>query len=295
MSEKREINIEESYAKKLRYITIALTVLFVFTGAYVVYEGWGFFDTSLVYLLVPYILCVIGFYIAMSAERFLIIFSTLIVGIICLILMSNSFEWRRGYVENGFVLESYIDKYPSYIEQVSISVMGGADVVSFGNECLGTKKHQVERITLPNECHSRDSIIQNYNVDVNDLLRNYHKKMQSTAKQIEAGRAQQIGYPRCVNTKKCAFIPLPPQDMTEAQISESTDSKVTILRDGFWDLIEKNYITANVCLNMYLCNRLVELGVFTSKDLTVLQGRQGASDQKVHTPTHVPTDNPIDQ
>lgn len=273
MSDKREITIEESYARKLRYITIALTVLFTFTGIYVVYGGWGFFDASLVYLLVPYILCVIGFYMAMSAEKFLVIFATLIVGITSLVMMSNAFEWRRSYVENGFLLEAYIDKYPSYIQHLSTNVFGGEDIVAFSNECLGTKKYKVERISLPATCRSRNEILGNYNVDVYTMVRNYHKKMQSTAKQIEAGRAKQIGYPLCVNNKKCAYIPLPPSEMTEQQISESTDPNITILRDGFWDLIDKPYVTANVCLNMYLCNTLVELGIFTSKDLTTLRGK----------------------
>ena len=119
MSKKIETpKADKKYIKKLLIFTSFLTVVFAFSGIYVITQGWGYFDSSLVYFLVAFLFALVGFYITMMVEHIPLIVLSVIIGVSSLVMMSNSFEWRRDYIDNGFILEAYIDKYPSYDKTV---------------------------------------------------------------------------------------------------------------------------------------------------------------------------------
>lgn len=272
---KSDIQVDSGYSKKLHVVTIIFTVILAIAGFYPLVNGWGFFDPSLIYFLIPFIIAVVVFYIAMMAEQIALIAVSVLIAIVSVVFMSNSVNWRQAYVEKGFVLEAYIDEYPSYMTHLMTKIgMNDGDVVAFARDCLGSHKEPKMINSTGKYCKSLNDIQKYYGVDLEQILMDYHAKMQTTAKRIEQGQAMQLGYPLCINTKKCAYIPLPPAGMTEQEIKDSTDVKISIIRDGFWDLIEKKAITANVCANMYLCNRLVEIGVIGPAELKNLQLRQ---------------------
>lgn len=280
MADKRNSGpeIDNNYQKKLHKVTIGFVILMLLAGMYPLYSGWGFFDPSTIYFLISLIIAIVVFYVGMMAEQIFLIIASVLVVIISIVLMTNSISWRQAYVSKPFVLEAYIDEYPSYIDHMLTDLgLGDGDVVAFADDCIGTKDQGVQLSKMPQECLSLDDIQENYDVDVAQLLINYYNKMKSTARRIEMGQAEQIGYPFCVNTKSCAYIPLPPEGMSEEEIQSTDNQRIIILRDGFWDLIEKTHITPNICANMFLCNRLVDSGIMSRDEFLRVQRRQDPS------------------
>lgn len=271
---------DKKYLKKLLIVTSILTAIFAFLGAYVISQGWGYFDASLVYFLVAFVLALVGFYITMLVENVPLIVISLVVGIASLFLMNNSFDWRRAYIDNGFILEAYIGSYPSYGELLMSKITTPKKdlaLVNFADDCIGTLNKPVERFTRPETCQTVNGINSYYSTDLFGVMIDYHRKMASTAKRIKEGQAMQIAYPMCINTKRCAYVPLPPADIEENVLANTKDAQLVILRDGFWELIEERSITPNVCANMFLCNRLVDLGILSASEFQALRKRQDPS------------------
>lgn len=272
--------IDKEYQAFLKKLSGGLIAGFVLIALIILIRGIGFFEDSAAYFMSAFIVGLVGFHFALIHEKVFLIALIVIFNITMLTFISNSISWRKDYVDQGFILEAYVNEYPTYLESLIGWFGFGPYVTGFAEDCLGEIGKPVRDSDVPDSCSGIQKVQQEYGVDVKQMIIDYHTKMKRTAKFIADGRASVIGYPGCVNTKRCAFVPLPPADMSEREIENSTTPEIVIVRDGFWDLVERQEITPRICANMFLCNRLVHYGILKSFDFRNIQKMQNPNFDK---------------
>lgn len=257
-------NKKEGYSSVVVKIAIACVSLFVLIAAYMIFNNISYLESSIGLFLLFFVIANLVFYMSMVRE----VISLILISSLCIIssfvFISKSIDWRKNYIMGGFVLEAYIETYPSYFEHLQASFGVGSDIVSFAQECLGTRKEAVQASKRPASCSSFKSIEEHYGVDLKEIIIDYHNKMKRTAEAIANDQLSQIRYPACINQKTCAFVPLPPSNMSPEAIQESDDPQIIVVRDGFWDLVDQGVMTPNTCHNMFLCKRLRDAGILDS-------------------------------
>ena len=163
----------------------------------------------------------------------------------------QKFEWRKDYIylsQNGdhFALELYIDEYPTYEDHIFAGFLDKPKYVSFSDECY---EPALKGQTPSRQCRSLNLIQNNYNVDVNAIIQNYYRKMQSTAQRFEKGRIKdRRQYENCLRRKDCVLIPLLPSGTDANAIDPSSQDHIAIRRQ-FWSLLDKDnmQITPELC------------------------------------------------
>lgn len=266
--------VDKEYKTFLMKVSAGVICAFVVIAGFILFNGLGYFEDSLTYFVLALVVFLAGLHFSIYYEIIFAILINAVLVITVLVLMSNSIDFRRNYVDNGFLLEAYIDEYPSYMDTLLHGFGFGSNVVSFSNDCLGTIDKPADHKKLPESCAGMQAVQENYGIDLAAMIKHYHAKMKKTARAISDGKPQMIGYPACINRKSCGYVPLPPSTLTEKEIEESTNPDVTILRDGFWDLLDRSEITPRVCANMFLCNKLVRYEILQSYDFKQIQRSQ---------------------
>ncbi len=277
MNDDFEIPSDKDYSGTLKKIALGGIVLFISFAAYLIFNNLPYLESSIGIFALLFIIANLLFYFSLTKEIIsLIIVSVVFIGS-SFLFISNSIDWRKNYIENGFLLEAYIDTYPTYVDHLQASIGIGSDIVSFTNECLEKDDKKSSYARLSGNCKSFESVQEHYGVDLKEILISYHTKMKRTAEAISKDQVKRIRYPGCINKKTCAYIPLPPKDMTPEEIENSTDPSITVVRDGFWELVDQASITPNICQNMFLCRRLKALSILdepTFRDLIREQTRK---------------------
>ena len=272
-----KIAVDKEYKAFLTKVASGVVAAAMAILLFFLFSGIGFYGEAITYFVVFYVVFLIGLFFSITNEIVSLIAVNVVALIVTLVLVSNSIDHRKHYIENGFLLEAYIDDYPSYLDVLKHSFGLGSDVSAFANDCLGTKDEPVPKNKMPETCLGLKKIQENYGVDLIDMIITYHGKMKRTARAIEEGTVDRLRYPACINRKSCGYVPLPPSNLSERQIESSKDPEITILRDGFWDLIDRREITPRVCANMYLCNTPVDRGMLNNADFKAMQRRQNPS------------------
>lgn len=276
--------IEKSQSQMSRMIAIVASSIYAIFGFYVYGMNIGYYEDGQSWVLFLFILAGAGFVVGVFRGIVPVIILTSLIAIVCLTFSVKSFNWRKEYMNNGFILAEYINDYPSYFETFKGRVFGGPRLVEFANECLGTERRPVSRDRVPpRECSSIAAMNQAFGLDIFNILNQHYLKMRRTAEAISEDRAADINYPACVNTRRCAFVELLPPEMPEDQIQDSTDPNIIRVRDGFWELLDLNYITPNICQGMVLCRRLAELEIMDHDQLVGLRAFQ--EDKNRNLPT----------
>jgi hypothetical protein len=177
----------------------------------------------------------------------------------------QKFQWRKGYItvsQDGdhFALELYIDQYPLYEDHIFADFLDKPKYVSFSDECY---KPALNGQTPDRKCRSLNLIENNYNVNVNEIIQNYYRKMQATAQQFEKGRIKdRRQYESCLRRKDCAIIPLLPSGTDVSAINADSQDHIDIRRK-FWSLLDKDnrQISPELCEFVEFCRVMRDMNV----------------------------------
>lgn len=246
-------------------IAIGCVSIFLAIAVYMIANNLPYLESSIGIFILFFAIANVVFYTAMIREVISLILISCICIIASFIFMSKSIDWRKSYILDGFALEAYIETYPTYFDHLQASFGIGSDIVSFSRDCIGTAKEPVPASKRPASCSTFDDIESTYGVNLSEIIIEYHNKMKRTAEAIANDQISRIRYPACINQKTCAFIPLPPNDMSPEQIQETEDPDIIVVRDGFWDLVEQGVMTASTCHNMFLCKTLRDAGILDGR------------------------------
>lgn len=191
-----------------------------------------------------------------------VIFMLVMIGL--LVLSYHRHSWMRDYYKNGFILEAYIDEYPSWEETLFGSILGKEDWIGFANDCAKPVLEKNGRGA--SSCKSLATIKEVYRLDMTSVLEKHRKKMKRTAKQLADGKARKIRYPRCIRDKKCVEVPLLPPGVDADKIDPASQTHID-KRRAFWSLVNGNGMTPEICTNMQLCYILSKTGAVNLEKL----------------------------
>lgn len=192
------------------------------------------------------------------------------VSIVCILLASAllymslaKVKWNERYLQglttaNAFVLEDYIDKYPSLEGHIFSATLGNKDWIRFAQTCV-TPALAGRPVT--GLCRDARSIRDTFRIDVQAEMDAFLKRMQNTAKDVEAARIRTGSqYQQCLAEKRCAPIPLLPENVDADSLANDSSQHIQV-RQGFWDLVEERGLTTNVCQAMVLCRAMLNTGL----------------------------------
>lgn len=184
-------------------------------------------------------------------------------------------KWNERYLQglttpNAFVLEDYIDAYPSLEGHIFSATLGKKDWIRFAETCVTPA---LAGRPVAGLCRDARSIRETFRIDVQQEMDAFLRRMQSTAKDVEAARIRTGSqYQQCIAEKRCAPIPLLPENVDADSLVNDSAQHIPI-RQGFWDLVEDRGLTSNVCHAMVLCRAMLNTGL-----LNFGSGRNAASD-----------------
>jgi hypothetical protein len=242
-------------------IPAVIAVIAFIIGAVFHLSSWNFMDQGHDVILMIYgVACLIlGYFIhtKKASSSFLMIF---IMGII-LTYSSYKFEHRERYITaaergNFFILEPYIDAYPTYEDYVFAGLLGKPKYINFVDDCIDAN-------FIGQNCRSSALIQQNYGIDINNMIDSQFMKMKKTAQSIEQGRIKnKRQLERCLTQKNCAMIPLLPMGIEAEEINQ-TSNLFLDTREMFWELVDKSQteISPRICEFMDLCRAMRDLNV----------------------------------
>lgn len=249
--------------KKVLILSIAVSILSLIGGVSHLLGRWEYYESGQGILLIIYIL---GCFILFFAVRFIkvmqILAAFLLLGLI-IFYANQKFDWREEYISNAmkgdhFILQEYIDQYPTMEEYNFGWLWSEPRWVHFARECVepGMNKRNVEPA-----CRSAGGILEEYHIDIQSVINQQFKKMQSTAQKIERGQLKdKRQYQNCLDQKQCAFIPLLPANVDPEQVKRESEDYL-VIRQTFWSLVNDREISPNVCEYMLLCRVMRDLSV----------------------------------
>lgn len=237
-------------------------------GLYSFISQWQYSEAGHEYLLIAYCAGAIltFFTLRMSRNVFALIFIAC-MGFI--LLYSNAkFEWRYDYIQSAhkgqyFPLEQYIDQYPTFEANNFAWMNDKPNWVAFNQDCYEPLlKNQGRNINR--NCEDASEIMEHYNIDIKDIIRTHYKKMQSTAQFLEKGRlGTKKKFEACINTKRCAMIPLLPKNVTVVQQSTGYLN----IRKQFWALVNNERMMPEHCAFFDLCRVMVKADIVNFDEL----------------------------
>jgi hypothetical protein len=251
---------ERDKRKKMAVIVggtlVALQLLFLFT--FRSYLDFGHIFTTIAFLL----LALFAFWSLKQAK--------IIPVILCIVAASGllflsliKVKWNESYLQglttaNAFVLEDYIEKYPTLEEHFFSRTLGKKDWIRLAERCVEPALNQRPVYGF---CRDPSLIKEYYRIDIQEEIDTALSRMQRTARDIESGRISNAGqYRRCIAEKRCAPIPLLPGNV-EAQSLANDSTQYVDVRQAFWDLVEGRGMTPQICAAMTLCRAMMAIGV----------------------------------
>lgn len=222
-------------------------ILFMFQGAY---AEKGHDKLLMVYIIMAIIL-IIPVYFSKKG----VISLLAIMMVTTLVYSWMKFDWRADYIKNAkngnaFILETYIDDYPTFEDHYFPILSDKPQWVHFANDCY---KPATKSQDMAQTCRSTSLIQTNYNINLDRVIRNHFRKMKTTAEMLQQGQLlNKEQYRRCLTTKRCAIIPLLPADAEGKEIDASSDDYIQIRRQ-FWSLVNDKEISPEICEFIDLC------------------------------------------
>lgn len=250
--------------RKILILSIAVSLLCLIGGVAYLLSQWQYYESGQGILLLLYILgCFVLFFALRFVKIMQIAAAVILLGLI-VYYANQKFEWRKSYIDNAirgnpFVLEEYITAYPSLEEHNFGKFWGAPAWVRFADECVRPALRGMRNVV--STCISDATIQNEYNINVQDVINQYFRKMQSTARRIEEGQLRdKRQYQACLQRKECAFIPLLPADVNPETIDRDSTDYLAI-RQAFWSLINDRDITPITCEFMSLCRAMRDISV----------------------------------
>lgn len=235
-------------------VAMQLIMLFTFRS----YLDFGHIFTTIAF-------CVAALIVFWSLQKAKIIAAILGILLATMLLYASlaKVKWNESYLQglttaNAFVLEDYIDEYPSLEEHFFSRTMNKKDWIRFAEVCVTPALAQRP---VPGICRDARAIRDTFRIDVKREIDSFLARMQLTAKEVESARIRSGSqYQQCIAEKRCAPIPLLPENVdADSLVNDSVQHLV--VRQGFWDLVEERGLTNNVCQAMVLCRAMLQTGL----------------------------------
>jgi len=222
-------------------------VFFMLQGEY---AEAGHDSLLMIYIIMAILLIIPVYYSKKSIVTLIVMMMVMTIGYSWM-----KFDWRSQYIKdaqngNPFVLEAYIDSYPTFEDHFFPFLSDNPQWVHFANDCYIPA---MQGSAMNDKCRSVALINKNYNIDLDTLGRTYYRKMQNTAAMLQQGQLlNKEQYRRCLASKRCAIIPLLPAE-AEGQIISETSQDYIGIRRKFWSLINDDYMSPEICEFVDFC------------------------------------------
>lgn len=235
---------------------LALQALFLITF-------FSYLDFGHLFLVIGYMVITLVIFWALDSARILPALLGILLAAGLLYVQLAKVKWSEAYIQglatpNAFILEDYIDSYPTLEEHIFAKTLRRKDWVRLSERCV---EPALEQKPVPGFCRDTGLIEQNYRINIPAEIETFLGRMQKTAQDIESGRIRTGGqYQQCIAEKRCAPIPLLPENVDADKLANDTTQYADI-RMAFWDLVEERGLTPVVCASMTLCRAMVSTGV----------------------------------
>ena len=233
-------------------------------GMLIFLKDYAYVEATTGPIMLGFVVANIVFFLTFRQSKYAVAIPAAIIMALCLGAMVAKYEWRKDYMLSGFVLEKYLSSYPSLEQYMMMKITGeGENWVDYANDCV--KPILAQRQGGPN-CGSEAAIRQAYGINVNSAMKKELRRMSRTAQSI-VDQDKRLRYPACIGKKRCSEVPLLPPGVDGTTIgSMALDHKD--VRVAFWDLVEKEDITPEICRHMDLCIILTRSGVLKPEDFS---------------------------
>lgn len=231
-------------------------------GVFFFIKDYTYFENGQLVLIAIFALLLVQFFFSTNRMRFGLALFTLILCLGVLIASQAKYNWRKDYIENSrgvkpFVLEFYVDSYPPLEEYLFASILKTPDWIRFTRDCIDPV---LEEQPFRPECSSMKRISETYNIDIQETLHEYRNKMAKTALRVENGNINtKKRYLDCLSKRLCVPVPLLPPGVNPGMVDPETPQYLKERR-AFWQLIDSNEITKEICDFMTLCSVLKTTG-----------------------------------
>ncbi len=242
-----------------------LSILFGSIGIFFFIKDFNYFENGQIVLIVLFALFMALFFYGINKVRLGKAVFALFLAIIVIIFSQAKYNWRKEYVSMSrsnkpFALDFYIDSYPPFEDYLIASYLEKPDWVRFSRDCV---EPALEERQYKSACSSMKKISETYFIDVQEALREYRNKMARTAMRIESGHINsKRRYIDCIAKRQCVPVPLLPPGVKPDSI-EPESSDFLEERRAFWQLVDSNEITAEICDFMTLCKALKKTGALS--------------------------------
>jgi len=254
-----------------RHITFASLGFSVFAlsiGLTTFLRNWEYSETGHGWLLLAFCIssALLFFFLRLRQKSLAIMIVIMLVVIQTYAV--KKFDWQRQYMENAltgkrFLAEDYIDKYPTFEEQLQARYLGQPNWVDFTNDCLIPLN---QGLKTDNRCLNLSSVSTYYHLDLNAALNDYYQRMRNTARRISNGELKtKTELQQCIAQKQCALVPLLPPDVQAASIGPAS-TEFLIIRKAFWSLVNDDRLKPEVCEYSLLCKAMVQMGFLSASD-----------------------------
>lgn len=177
------------------------------------------------------------------------------------------FNWREAFItaasKNKYpAINRYIDHYPTFEEHSFAALTGEPRWIEFSKECL---EPALDGKPMAESCHSVKMIEDRYNIDINSVINEHYAKMRKTAIMLQKGQLNNEAiYRSCLQSKRCAFIPLLPANADIDTMSAQSGQYMDIRRQ-FWSIIDNKMIQDDACDFDDLCRIMRDNNVIVLK------------------------------
>ncbi len=231
-------------------------------GLFFFVKDWAYFEAGQMLLIVVFIVLAAGVFFSLRSVRTGTAILLIMLAIVTIFFSQQKYAWRKAYMlsaksGNPFIFEPYIDSYPSYEQYILAPILKRPDWVRYERECA---EPLAQDLKPPASCKSLTQIKAVYNIDMNKVMQDYRARMSQTAKRVQKGQIKKKNqYQACIATKQCAEIPLLPPDVDADKIDPNSTDYLEVRRP-FWQLINNNDISPEICNFMTLCRILLQSG-----------------------------------
>lgn len=249
--------------RKTLFTALGISLFCLLGGLYYMLSQWEFYEPGQDILAIAYFIACFVLFFALRFTSVKQIIITAFILVMLLIYADKKFEWRRDYIQNAnqnasFILEPYIDAYPTFEEHSFGWLWGAPSWVKFADECISPSLRGTE---VGRYCRAAATIQHEYNIDPLALVNQHFARMKRTAQRIESGDMKsKKQYQTCLNNKTCALIPLLPANVDPESIDRQSNSHI-VTRKMFWSLINDKTISPEICEFMDLCRALRDMNV----------------------------------
>ncbi len=260
------MNTEELKIRKAREdfnfkLATGLTTFMGFLGVFFFFiKGLAFIDAFMLIYILFYGFSVGGIFLFTKKSKIPQVVISFVVAMIMIAVVNVKIGWSNDYYSRTepFIFSDHIDEYPTWERQFMISMTGQPDWVNFAKGCAdsGAKGKR-----LADVCADKKLIRKKYNINIDEELNAYLKRMQYTVVLINKyGEMPKRKYISCIKKRDCAEIPLLSNPEEYPEEIEPTEGQAAAISRAYWALVEKSPLTPELCEYITLCKVMRKTG-----------------------------------